>query len=129
MNANNNLRTIYYAHCRLTYDTPKESTELEWLRIKYPRAKVICPNNSIGKLNDFKDYLHVVDCCSQLIVSEIDGYVSKGVFSEIARALGNNTPVFVLRRQDAFYLLKVSGIEIVNEGSWKNIYGKVIVKK
>lgn len=130
MNANINLRRIYYAHSKRIYGTPNETEELKYIKEKFPNANVICPHNSIGELSDFEDYLHVVDCCSKVVVSEIDEYVSKGVFSEIARGFSNNTPVFVLRMIDGILtLFDVVGIEIINQNDWKNKYGKIIIKK
>jgi hypothetical protein len=124
---NNN---IYYAHSKIIYGTQQELEEYGFLKKKFPKATIICPHNTVGELRDSKDYLYVVDCCSKVIVSELNGFIGLGVFAEVARALSNNTSVFVLReKSEEFCLWKVSGIEIINEGSWKNNYGTLIVKQ
>ena len=121
---------IYYAHSKRIYGTPQEAKELEFLIMIFPKANIICPHNTIGELNDFKDYLYVVDCCNKIITSEIDGFIGRGVFCEIARAFGNGTQVSVLRKQNNQYSLsQVIGIEIINQNAWKNNYGKLIVKQ
>jgi hypothetical protein len=120
---------IYFAHSKFIYGTQQEVDEFEFLTKKYPNANFICPHNTVGALNDYKDYLYIVDCCNYVIASEFNGYVGFGVFAEIARALGNNASVSVLRKQaDEFYILKVTGLEIINQSDWKNKYGKLIVK-
>ena len=120
---------IYYAHSKKIYGTSQEIEELKFIKEKFPSSIVLCPNNTIGELSDFQDYLHVVDCCNKIIASEVEGHIGKGVFCEIARGFGNSTPVYVLRKQaNKFYLLIVTGIEVINESDWKNQYGKLIVK-
>jgi hypothetical protein len=127
MNTNIN---IYYAHSKIIYGTQQELEEFEFLKKSFPKANIICPHNTVGELRDSKDYLYIVDCCNKVIVSERNSFIGLGVFVEVARALSNNTSVFVLRRQaNEFYLLKVSGIEIINESNWKYNYGKLIVNQ
>ena len=121
---------IYFAYSKMIYGTQQEVEEFEFLKKKFTEATIICPHKTVGDINDSKDYLFVVDCCNIVIASEFNGYVGFGVFAEIARALSNCTSVSVLRkRADEFYLLKVTGIEIINQNDWKNKYGKLIVKQ
>ena len=121
---------IYYAHSKLIYGTSNETEELEFIKEKFPKANIICPHTTVNELTDFQDYLHVVDCCTLLIASEVEGYIGKGIFCEISRAFGNGTQVSVLRKQNNQYSLsQVIGIEIINQNAWKNNYGKLIVKQ
>lgn len=121
---------IYFAHSKMIYGTQQEVEEFEFIKEKFPKASIICPHKTVGELNDSKDYLYIVDCCNSVIVSEFNGFVGFGVFVEIARALSNYTSVSVLRkRADEFYLLKVTGLEIINQNDLKNKYGKLIVKQ
>lgn len=123
-------RKIYYAHSKKIYGTSKETAELKFIKEKFPDAHILCPHTTIGELADFNDYLHVVDCCTLLIASEVEGYIGKGVFCEISRGFGNGTIVNVLRKQDNKYSLnQVTGIEMFNQADWKNKFGKIIIKK
>jgi hypothetical protein len=120
---------IYYAHFKKIYGTSSETEELKFIKEKYPNSYVFCPNTTIGELNDFQDYLHVVDCCSKIIVSEVEAHIGKGVFCEIARGFGNGSQIYVLRNLGNKYsLAQVTGIEMVNQSDWKNKFGKLIVK-
>lgn len=124
-----NIR-IYYSHSMIIYGKTCEKEELKFIKEKFPASNIICPNNTVGKLNDFKDYLHVVDCCDTIIASEVAGFIGKGVFCEIARGFGNGTQVYALRKQvNKYSLCQVIGIEIVNQSDWKNKFGKIIVKQ
>jgi hypothetical protein len=119
---------LYYAHSKLIYGTQQEIDELEFLKEKFPYAQIICPHYTIGEINDSKDYLFVVDISNDLIVSEFNGDIGFKVFTEISRAFSNNTNVFVLRKvDDKFYLLKVSGLKIINREDYKIHFGRVIV--
>lgn len=121
---------IYYAHSKLSYNTSQEAVEIQFLRKKFSKAKVICPNNDLGELKDFNEYLKIVDSCSQVIVSEYDGYIGRGVLCETIQSFINNKPVFVLRKRGSeFNLLMVTGFELTNQNDWKNRYAKLIVKQ
>ena len=119
---------IFYAHSKQIYETNQEEKEREFLKREFPKFTIICPNNDIGELNDFRKYLEIVDRCYMVIASEIDDHVGKGVFSEIARAFSNNAYVGVIREKDNdFSLSEVIGIQIINDRDWKIKYAKLII--
>jgi hypothetical protein len=129
MKKNSRTGSIYFGHSKNTYGTSQELQELEFLKKIFPKTNIICPNTTVGELSDFKDYLHIVDCCTLFIASEVEGSVGKGLFCEIGRAFSINIPVFVLRKSaDDFYLLPVIGIETKEPNYWKEKYVKLIVK-
>jgi hypothetical protein len=118
---------IYYAHSKKIYGTPNETEELKYIKEKFPYAKVICPHTTVGELKDFQDYLHIVDCYNTIIASEVKGFISRGVFSEIARGFSNGIQVYVLRKQANKHILyQVIGIEIHNQSDWVYRFGKII---
>jgi len=121
---------IYYGHSKKIYDTLREHQERDFIIQTYPKASGICPNKDLGELSDFKKYLKIVDKCNMVIVSELEGYVGKGVLCEIARAFSNGMHVKVIREKGGkLFLFDVAGFEIENESDWKYRYAKLIVNK
>lgn len=128
--ANINESKIYYAHSKKIYGTRRELKEVTFLRKIFPKRIVICPNNDVGELGCFNDYLKIVDDCRIVAASEVDGYIGRGVFHEIARGISNESQIYVIREQEnALSLKEVIGIEFVNRRDYVLKYGKLIVKK
>ena len=74
--------------------------------------KVICPNQDLGKLSTNEEFQFWIDKCSRLIVSEVDGFLSAGVYRECKYALSKNIPVFLIRKiSGAFELVPVETVE------------------
>ncbi len=123
-------RTIYYAHSIKIYGSQRELRELTFLRSRFPKANVICPNNDLGQLGSLKDYLNIVDGCLILVASEYNNHIGKGVYHEVARAISNQVQVFVIREKESVFSLKeVTGIKIKNRSDIAVKYGKLIVLK
>ncbi len=76
----------------------KEQEEYFFLQNKFPDDKVICPNNDLGELLSFDEYLKVVAQSNIVAFSEYNNVVTKGVHGECSLALELGIPVFVLRK-------------------------------
>ena len=118
---------VYQAHSKLTYDSVREMNEFAYLYDKYKNSKVINPAHL--DLSGMKEYLEFVASCDTLVASELDGFIGKGVFSEIARALSDGIEVLVLRRPGKEYTLEpITGIQVINAHDWKRKYAKIITE-
>jgi hypothetical protein len=116
---------IYYAHSRCIYDTIREMNEYAFLYDYYSPQKVINP--AFLPFKGMKKYLEYVSHCNEVVASELDGYIGKGVFCEIARAMSDGIPVKVLRKKGKEYTLEsVTGIQVLNQHDWKVKYGKIL---
>lgn len=109
------------------YDTVREMNEFAYLFDKYSNAEVINP--AYLNYKGMKKYLEYVSKCDILVASELEGYIGKGVFCEIARALSDGIPVKVLRKKEGKHTLEpVTGIQVINQHDWKVKYAKIITK-
>ncbi|MCF8227004.1 MAG: hypothetical protein K9J30_14095 [Bacteroidales bacterium] len=118
-------KKIYYAHSMQLYDSVQEMNEHAYLWKLYKGDNLINPKNL--EFNKPKKFFDFVAGCDLVVASEIDGFIGKGVFCEIARALSEDIKVLVLRRIGKEYSLEpVIGIVIENENDWKVKYGKII---
>ena len=119
---------IYYAHSKQIYGTAREGEELGCIKRKYPEAEIINPALLVD-ISDMKKFLKIVKKCSQVVVSEFEGYLGRGVFAEIAMAFAYNIKVSVIRKTGSQYsLYPVTGIQVINEHDWKIKYAQLIVK-
>jgi len=117
---------IYYAHSIQIYGSAREVNEFAYLYDFYSEAKVINPEHL--DYSGMKKYLKIVSKCDEIVASELDGYIGKGVFCEIARAMSEGIPVKVLRKKGKEYTLEpVTGIQVINEHDWKIKYAKLIL--
>ncbi len=116
----------YFAHSTHSFDTDTETRILNVLREKY---RVICPNNDIGRLEQFKKYLNIVGWADMVIVLEHEKYVTMGVYSEVLHALKLGIPVLVVRETPAgFVFARVDRIEYQPNRENRNQYGKIITQ-
>lgn len=115
---------VYYSHSMVYYNTQKEEAERSYLTKRF--EKVICPNRDLNHLESFKDYIYEVDKCSILVASVNNGHVSRGVLTEILRALGDEKRTYILQpHNNSFILLRVRGYKIVNSRDYTNFYAKI----
>jgi hypothetical protein len=120
---------VYYAHSKIDYGSNREYRDLLYLKKRFPKAEVICPNNDLGELGSLKPYLDFVDTCSMLIVREYKNHVGKGAFSELARAMSDGIRVLALRNKGNKYTLEsVAGIQVLKQHDWQLKYGKIITE-
>ena len=115
MNKTKMKAKILFAHSMQVYNTPQEESELVFIKATYPTASITCPNHDIGELSDYKDYLKIVDACTMVVASEVDGYVGKGVLCEVARGFSNGMQVRLIREKAGnFVLCDVIGFKMEN---------------
>jgi hypothetical protein len=118
---------IYLAHSMLSYGTEKEKQEVLFLRKRFPNYRILNPAKYTN-VKDMSFYLEKVAQSAMVVASEIDGYISKGVFSEISRALSDNIPVKVIRPIDGGYkLFRISGFDVFDENDWKSKYAQLTI--
>ena len=123
-NFNNDLR-CYYAHSMQIYNTPQDQQEL--LNIKQLYKKVICPNHDIGDTSrGMRTYLNVVKWADVVVVSEYEGHIGGGVFTEVQRALLSKIPVYCLRDGNFFL---VTDAKMANPQDPKVKYAKLVVQE
>ena len=108
------------------YETEAEAEALKYINKVYPNAEIINPAEL--EFKDIKKYLKIVSKCARVVASELDGFVGKGVFAEISRAFSCDVPVEAVRlKEGSYHLLRVNGIQVINEHDWKIKYAKLIL--
>jgi len=126
MNKPMKKETVYYAHSKCIYNTPREKSELKWLRKKF--AKVLDPNSDMGELGDVNPYLRAVGEHDAVVCSEYKGYIGKGVYHEVDHALRCGRKVWCLRKRlGVFYLKPVKKTEFYDGNDWKVCYAKLVI--
>jgi len=110
-------QSIYFAHPRATQDSPRALEAIEAIKEKFPTATIINPADYIG--SNMKFYLRLVAKADILIfITTEDGFIGKGVFSEIRLAQ-------FLRKEALFYhfqdqqFARYFEILNVNEDNWE----------
>ncbi|MFA5395452.1 MAG: hypothetical protein WC346_05460 [Methanogenium sp.] len=120
------IKTVYFAHSKLSYGTRREAEEFLFLKKHFER--IINPNTDLGELGDIKPYLVVASLCDAVVVSAfIDDFVGKGCFDEVETVLRSNKPVFQLI--DRKKMVKVTNVELFDLDDWKVKYGKLITQE
>jgi hypothetical protein len=120
MNIFKGKKKIYYAHSKMIYGTMQEKEEIALLRKKY---KVVDPNNDMGELGNIQPYLRRIEKCDGVVCSEYNGYIGKGVYTEVEHALRLGKFVFCIRKGK---LLVVKELLPVDGQDWARRYGKIV---
>lgn len=123
------MKKVYYAHSMKIYGSAREVNEFAFLYDKYSNAEVINP--AYLNYKGMKKYLEYVSKCDILVASELEGYIGKGVFCEIVRAMSDGIKVLVLRKKKGkeYALETVTGIQVLNQHDWKLKYGQILTKQ
>lgn len=117
---------VYFSHSTHSFGT---SLETEILKVLMEKYMVICPNNHIGRVEQFKNYLNIINWADAVIVLENKGFIAKGVYSEVIHALKQKIPVWVIRESpEGFVFYRVDRLEYLPERTHRNHYGKLIIR-
>ncbi len=117
---------IFYAPSKIIYGTARMDDEILYLKFAFPAAEIINPEKQKDKNAQY--FLKQVSDCNQVVLSEYEGFIGKGNFSVLTKALSSDKKVFVLRRRKNNYnLIPISGVLIVKPNDWKKEYAKLIL--
>lgn len=123
---------VYYAHSKLIYNTEREKKELSIIQDNFKNANIINPNGWIydcGKERDIMEQCFIFVKQSDIIVFSTieDGFIGKGVYSEIQRAFWYDKYVYYLFEGKLHKFDDFSNINIYERGwDWKK-FAKVNV--
>ena len=123
---------VYYAHSKLIYNTEKEKEEFSIIKDNFKDSVIINPNEWIydnGKEKDIMEQCYIFVKQSDIIVFSTieDGFIGKGVYSEIQRAFWYDKYVYYLFEDKLYKFDKFSNIDIYERGrDWKK-FAKVNV--
>lgn len=119
------MKKVYYAHSMRTYGTIEEKGELEYIKTQYPEFEIInpafIPPGTRPKV--MEPYLKAIEGSGFVVISEYNGMIGKGVFTEIMHAWKCEVPVVLLRTNTIRSFL---GIFVVNTKDWNN-YGRIAI--
>ena len=88
---------IYYAHSKLIYYSKREEKELAIIRARYPFAEIINPAGIFRREIEWRMFMAFdLPNMDLVIFSDYNGYVGKGVYTEILAAIENEIPVLYL---------------------------------
>ena len=100
----------YFAHSKKDYNTQKESLIYKFICDNFA-GHVICPNKHLGELNSIESYLSIVTKTDCVFVTETNGYLGKGAYTECSIALDNGIPVYAIKQnQNGCYFEKVTNV-------------------
>ena len=115
---------VYFAHSMIHYGSGDEKIALMFLRKRF--ETVIDPNKDMGEQGDIVPYLAKITECDAVCVMEYEGFVGKGVFSEVKFALLCKKPVYAMRN-NKLYIVK--SVKVYDSTDWKIAYGKIKIGK
>jgi hypothetical protein len=106
----NSFQLGYFAHSKKDYNTEKESTIYKFICDNFA-GHIICPNKHLGELHSIESYLSIVKKSDCVFVTETNGYLGKGAFTECSIAHKNGIPVYVIKQnKKGCYFEKVIGL-------------------
>lgn len=106
----NNYQLGYFAHSKKDYNTQKESLIYNFICDNFA-GHIICPNKHLGELQSIESYLSIVKKTDCVFVTETNGYLGKGAFTECSIALDNGIPVFAIKQnKKEYYFEKVTKV-------------------
>jgi hypothetical protein len=115
----------YYSHSLQLYNTEREQRELEYLRTL---GDIENPNN--GSKQSMTFFYSRIIRSDQVVCSEFQGHIGRGVYEELTIALVESIPSFVLRKRrirGGFHLKQIKSLKIIDDTDWKIRFGKVKV--
>jgi hypothetical protein len=105
----------YFAHSKKDYNTQKESLIYKFICDNFA-GHVICPNKHLGELNSIESYLSIVTKTDCVFVTETNGYLGKGAFTECSIALEKGIPVYAIKQNPkGCYFEKVTKVVQTSE--------------
>jgi len=87
---------IYYAHPIEFYHTAREYKELEIIREHFPGAEIVNPSTIRHPHEDIEFFTSLVDSCDIVVYSDLGGFITAGVATEVEYALDHDKPVYRL---------------------------------
>lgn len=125
-------RIVYFAHSKLDYCTSRAAKVRSLVREHRPDARLLDPSRFGQTWNDLAErfgsqdavYQFVVGCADEVVALEHEGFVGRGVFTELEIANQRGLPRFVVRGGK---LVPVDSIELFNQNDFKRCYGRVFV--
>lgn len=112
----------YFGHSKLDFDTELEGAIRSDLE---EQMAIICPNRDIDSTATMEYHNKILLECTGLIVLEHDGFIGRGVFSQVGTMLKANKSVKVYR--DGI-LYKVVSIIMNDPNDWRCQYGRLILE-
>ena len=111
----NSYQLGYFAHSKKEYNTQKESLIYKFICDNFA-GHIICPNKHLGELHSIESYLSIVKKTDCVFVTETNGYLGKGAFTECSFAIENGIPVYAIKQnQKGYYFEKVSKVYQTSE--------------
>lgn len=109
--------SVYFAHPRTTQNTSRAFGAIDAIKVEFPTFKIINPSDFSG--SNMKFYLRLVANSDMLIfISSEDGFIGKGVFSEIRLARFLQKPVYFYNPNDQQFTQYFEILNI-NEEDWE----------
>ena len=115
--------SIYFAHPRTTFNTPREREALQAIKNKFQNASIINPASYPETDNMWFFRKLVQQTKITVFMTTEDGFIGKGVFTEIEYAQFINRDVFFYNIMDQKFYSSFEIIDI-NEDDWRN-YARV----
>lgn len=120
---------IYYSHSMKIYRSQCEKDEIALISQRFPKKIVINPSNinflGLPGANIMDICFFIVKNSAITIFSEYMGFIGKGVYDEIIKALNNKKEVLLIRKE-IFYSISKKNLRLFDQNDWKIRYAQVI---
>jgi len=92
---------IYFAHPICVYGSPQEEVQLQRIRSRFPRAKILNPAEHAADVLDpgtvMNHYLGLLKGCDLVVFTLLYGRITSGVGKEVNFAIDRGIEVYELR--------------------------------
>jgi len=110
--------TIYYAHSKLIYDSPREKKEIALITKRFPASFIYNPNNTEVQTSVYPMELYLREIARKttagIVFSSYLGHVGKGVYTEIEAAWLAQKLVYMIQEGEVIpfdWCLRLLGID------------------
>lgn len=114
----------YYAHSVYKYNTEMEKYELSLISSSLP-GDIVNPNGTVDQTKGEKEIMSecfkLIDKCSSLVFSSVDGVIGKGVADEITYAFMREKPIYYIHH-NKLNRIKTIVIKPIEDSTTRRIY-------
>lgn len=129
--ADSAVKTFYFAHSMLSYDTKWEKYVV-FNKFNKHNIQVICPNlhqELLGNPGNRMDkYLKAISRFDGVLVSDYSGFIGRGVYLEVQEAFRLNKPVYKVT-PGKIKVRPVIGVKQYDTNDWKLRYATLLTDK
>ena len=110
----------------LIYGTDRERKELAALKRYFGDAHIVNPNGDVQSSRSMVPFLEAVERSDVVAFSDVDGWIGRGVYTEVHHAHQHDKTLFHIGQQTMNIVAFTGGVRVANRDDWKYRYAKVV---